>query len=313
MGIATAAVVLISVGSGHVPWLGLALAVTFGTYGLIKKTVPLSSTASLTAEGVVLGLPAAALLVVLQVAGVGTLTGHGAGHVALLMSAGPVTALPLLLYGAAARRIPLTTLGTLMSPDTDPAFLWGVLVVGEAMPPGALGRLRHGVACAGGVHRRPRALALAAHRRRARPGPRTALRGSRPAPSTPTLAVAKVPTRGREGADSRRRTWRLAEASGCAAGSDGGHDGSITTGTGAARISFAARDPRNTRASGPAADDPMASSSSRCQSMLPTDSTQPEPVPMTHGTAPSMIPSATAGAVPRRPGRPTSRAPSPRP
>jgi chloramphenicol-sensitive protein RarD len=101
LGIATAAVVLISVGSGHVPWLGLALAVTFGTYGLIKKTVPLSSTASLTAEGVVLGLPAAALLVVLQVAGIGTLTGHGAGHVALLMSAGPVTALPLLLYGAA--------------------------------------------------------------------------------------------------------------------------------------------------------------------------------------------------------------------
>jgi hypothetical protein len=76
--------------------------------------------------------------------------------------------------------------------------------------------------------------------------------------------------------------------------SDGGHDGSITTGTGAARISFAARDPRNTRASGPAADDPMASSSSRCQSMLPTDSTQPEPVPITHGTAASMTPSATS-------------------
>lgn len=135
LGIATAAVVLISVGSGHVPWLGLALAVTFGTYGLIKKTVPLSSTASLTAEGVVLGLPAAALLVVLQVAGTGTLTGHGPGHVALLMSAGPVTALPLLLYGVAARRIPLTTLGTLMYLTPTLQFLWGVLVVGEAMPP----------------------------------------------------------------------------------------------------------------------------------------------------------------------------------
>jgi chloramphenicol-sensitive protein RarD len=135
LGIATAAVLLISVGSGHVPWLGLALAVTFGTYGLIKKTVPLSSTASLTAESVVLGLPAAALLVVLQVAGVGTLTGHGASHVALLMSAGPVTALPLLLYGAAARRIPLTTLGTLMYLTPTLQFLWGVLVVGEPMPP----------------------------------------------------------------------------------------------------------------------------------------------------------------------------------
>jgi chloramphenicol-sensitive protein RarD len=132
--VATAAVMVIAVGDGRVPWLGLALAVSFGTYGLIKKTVPLSSTTSLTAEGVVLGLPALALVVVLQLAGVGTLTGHGVTHVALLISAGPVTAVPLLLYGAAARRIPLTTLGTLMYLTPTLQFLWGVLVVGEAMP-----------------------------------------------------------------------------------------------------------------------------------------------------------------------------------
>ena len=134
LGIATAAVVVIAVGDGRVPWLGLALAVSFGIYGLIKKTVPLSSTTSLTAEGVVLGAPALALVVVLEVAGAGTLTGHGVVHVALLVSAGPVTAVPLLLYGAAARRIPLTTLGTLMYLTPTLQFLWGVLVVGEAMP-----------------------------------------------------------------------------------------------------------------------------------------------------------------------------------
>ena len=132
--IATAAVVVIALGDGRVPWLGLGLAVTFGTYGLIKKTVPLSSMSSLTAEGVVLGLPALAMVAVLELLGVGTLTGHGAMHVALLVSAGPVTAVPLLLYGAAARRIPLTTLGTLMYLTPTLQFLWAVLVVGEAMP-----------------------------------------------------------------------------------------------------------------------------------------------------------------------------------
>jgi hypothetical protein len=59
-------------------------------------------------------------------------------------------------------------------------------------------------------------------------------------------------------------------------------------------MSFPAREPRNTLVSGPAADDPIASSSPGCQSMLATDSTQPEPVPITHGTPTSMIPSANS-------------------
>jgi len=134
LGIATAAVVLISVGNGHVPWLGLVLGGTFGLYGLLKKTVPLGSAAGLTAEGIVLGPVAAVLLVWLQLAGTGTLTDHGAAHVVLLVLAGPVTAIPLLLYGAAARRIPLTTLGVLMYLTPTLQFLWGVLVIGEPMP-----------------------------------------------------------------------------------------------------------------------------------------------------------------------------------
>ena len=134
LGIAAAAVLVIAVGDGRVPWLGLALAVSFATYGLIKKTVPLPATASLTAEGVVLAPVAAAYLVALQLAGTGTLAGHGAGHVALLMSAGPVTAVPLLLYGASARRIPLTMLGTLQYLAPSLQFLIGIAVFDEAMP-----------------------------------------------------------------------------------------------------------------------------------------------------------------------------------
>jgi chloramphenicol-sensitive protein RarD len=134
VGVATVAVLVIAVGDGRVPWLGLALGASFGVYGLIKKTVPLASTASLTAEGIVLAPLAVVLLVYLEVVGTGTLTGHGAWHVVLLMLAGPVTALPLLLYGAAARRIPLTTLGVLMYLTPTLQFLWGVLVIGEPMP-----------------------------------------------------------------------------------------------------------------------------------------------------------------------------------
>jgi chloramphenicol-sensitive protein RarD len=134
LAIGTVAVAVISVGNGRLPWIGLVLATSFGVYGLLKKTVPLGPTASLTAEGVVLGPLAAAFVVTIQVAGTGTLTDHGPWHALLLVAAGPVTAVPLLLYGAAARRIPLTTLGTLMYATPTLQFLWGVLVLGETMP-----------------------------------------------------------------------------------------------------------------------------------------------------------------------------------
>ena len=134
LGLAAVAVVVIAVGDGRVPWLGLGLAVSFSLYGLIKKTVPLPATASLTAEGVVLAPVALAYLVALQVAGTGTVFDHGAGHVLWLLSSGPVTAVPLLLFGAAARRIPLTTLGTLQYIGPTLQFVLGVAVLGEVMP-----------------------------------------------------------------------------------------------------------------------------------------------------------------------------------
>jgi chloramphenicol-sensitive protein RarD len=135
LGIATTAVVVLSVENGAPPWLGLVLAASFGIYGLLKKTVPLPATASLTAESLVLGPFALAAVVVFGMSGSGTVLGHGALHDVLLVLAGPATAVPLLLYGAAARRIPLTTLGTLTYITPTLQFLWGVLVNGEDMPP----------------------------------------------------------------------------------------------------------------------------------------------------------------------------------
>jgi len=135
LGIATAAVVVIGVGSGTVPWLGLVLAVSFGVYGLLKKLIALPATAGLTGEALLVGPIALVFVVVLQTTGQGTFTGYGAGHLVLMVLTGPVTALPLLLYAAAAHRIPLTTLGTLLYLTPTIQFLWGVLVIGEAMPP----------------------------------------------------------------------------------------------------------------------------------------------------------------------------------
>ena len=134
LAIAAAAVVVISIGAGSPPWLGLVLAVSFALYGLMKKTIPLPSTAGLTAEGLVVGPLALVYVVALQLTGHGTFTDHGGGHVLLMILAGPATTLPLLLYGAAARRIPLTTLGTLMYLTPTLQFLWGVLVLHETMP-----------------------------------------------------------------------------------------------------------------------------------------------------------------------------------
>lgn len=135
LGLAATAVVVIAVGNGTVPWLSMALACSFGIYGLFKATAPLPAAAGLTAEGLVLVVPAAVFLVVLELSGGGTFTGHGPWHLLLMLSAGPATALPLLLYGAAARRLPLTTLGVLLYVNPTLQFLWGVLVVGQPMAP----------------------------------------------------------------------------------------------------------------------------------------------------------------------------------
>jgi chloramphenicol-sensitive protein RarD len=135
VGLGTAAVVVIAVGGGAVPFIAIGLALSFGAYGLVKKVVPLQPTESLTAEGLVLLLPATAYLVVLQVSGRSTLTGHGGGHVLLLLTTGLVTVGPLLAFAAAARALPLSVLGLLQYLTPTVQFLLGVLYFDEAMPP----------------------------------------------------------------------------------------------------------------------------------------------------------------------------------
>src|SRR4051794_21837723 len=111
MGVASLAVVVLTLDYGRPPWIALTLALTFGSYGLCKKQANAPAIESLTFETMVIGPVALGYLAWLQWHGGSTLPAHGPGHVLLLMSAGIVTAVPLVCFGGAAIRVPLVTLG----------------------------------------------------------------------------------------------------------------------------------------------------------------------------------------------------------
>lgn len=129
-----AAVVVIAVNSSRFPWVSLVLAASFAAYGLVKKVIRLPPTASLTAEGLVQFLPAVVFLILLHTGGRDTLAGHGAGHVTLLALSGVVTVIPLLAFAAAARALPLSTMGLLQFLTPVTQFLLGVFWAHEHMP-----------------------------------------------------------------------------------------------------------------------------------------------------------------------------------
>ncbi|HVC03925.1 MAG TPA: EamA family transporter RarD [Candidatus Acidoferrales bacterium] len=127
------AVTVLSFDYGRPPWIALALAVSFGTYGYIKKGVKVSPPEGLVIEGAVLTLPALVLLGALAASGNATWLGHDAtiGHLVLLVSAGPITALPLLFFAGAATRLPLSTMGLLQYLTPVMQFVIGVLILRE--------------------------------------------------------------------------------------------------------------------------------------------------------------------------------------
>lgn len=107
---------------------------SFGLYGAVKKVVTADPRVSVAVESAVAAPPAIAYVVALQVLGHGHFTGHGPGHLALMILSGPVTAIPLLLFAAAAQRLPLVTLGLLMYLTPALQMAWGVVVAHEPMP-----------------------------------------------------------------------------------------------------------------------------------------------------------------------------------
>jgi chloramphenicol-sensitive protein RarD len=127
-------VVYLTVSYGSLPWISLALAITFGLYGLIKKTAPLESMHSFSLETLVLFLPALGYLLYRNAQGVGAFVHQGWLITLLLVLAGPVTAIPLLLFGYSARKIPLSMLGFIQYITPTMQFLLGVFVYFEPFP-----------------------------------------------------------------------------------------------------------------------------------------------------------------------------------
>jgi chloramphenicol-sensitive protein RarD len=111
--VAAAGVSWLTIQMGHPPWIALTLAVTFGLYGLLRKLVGVGALTGLTVETALLAPFGVAYLLWSGTAGRGTfLSGHPR-HDVLLVLAGPITAVPLLLFTGAARRLRLSTLGFL--------------------------------------------------------------------------------------------------------------------------------------------------------------------------------------------------------
>ncbi|MFB8120407.1 EamA family transporter RarD [Streptomyces sp. NPDC055962] len=130
-----AAVLVLAIGYGQPPWISLVLAFSFATYGLMKKKVGMGGLESLAAETAVLFVPALGFLLWLGARGDATFLAGGAGHGALLAATGLVTAIPLVSFGAAAIRVPLSVLGLLQYLAPVFQFALGILYFHEEMPP----------------------------------------------------------------------------------------------------------------------------------------------------------------------------------
>lgn len=133
VGVGAVAAIYLTMAGGEFPWIAVSLAFSFAFYGLVKKKVgaTLDAMHSLTVETMVLAPVAVGVLFWLGAQGSTTFGNHGAWHTGLLVAAGVVTAIPLLFFAAAARRIPLVTIGLIQFLTPMLQLLIGVVVLGE--------------------------------------------------------------------------------------------------------------------------------------------------------------------------------------
>ena len=137
VGISFVAVIVLTFSYGTIPWISLTLAASFGLYGLLKKRTggTVDAISGLTIETMWM-TPVAIiqLIIVSNMVGL-TFFGFGLTHTLLLASAGVVTAVPLIMFGAGARRLPLTAIGLIQYSTPVFSFLMAVFVLKEPMPP----------------------------------------------------------------------------------------------------------------------------------------------------------------------------------
>jgi chloramphenicol-sensitive protein RarD len=131
--VGAAAVLVIAIGYGQVPWIGLSLAASFGGYGLVKKVARTPAVESLAVETSVIALPAIGYLLFANARGYGSFGHVSVGMDLLLISSGIVTGVPLLFFAAAARRVPLSVMGMLQYITPVLQFLIGIFVRHESL------------------------------------------------------------------------------------------------------------------------------------------------------------------------------------
>ena len=136
LGLAIVAVIVLAVGYGSIPVISLTLAFSFGFYGFVKNRMgpSVKSLDSLTLETLWLTPVALGLLVWVSMSTGLTLGTLGTAHTLLLLMAGAVTSIPLLFFGAAARRLPLSVIGLMQYLAPVMQFTFGVAIMGEPMP-----------------------------------------------------------------------------------------------------------------------------------------------------------------------------------
>jgi chloramphenicol-sensitive protein RarD len=136
LAISAAAILVIAIGYGSFPGIALALAFSFGLYGYIKKRVgaQVDAVSGLTLETAIL-TPVAIVQLIIVAGTLGIVTGTaGTPHLLLMLCAGAITATPLLLFAAAARRLPLTYIGLTQYLAPVIQFIVGVVILREDMP-----------------------------------------------------------------------------------------------------------------------------------------------------------------------------------
>ena len=131
--IATVGVIILTVDYGRLPWVALGLALSWGTYGLVKKQLGLGALEGLAIETMIAFIPYCGYLIFIGSKGEGQF-GNGAGLTILLISAGAVTAIPLLLFNGSTTRLPYSTIGLMQYITPTIQFSIGVWVNNEAMP-----------------------------------------------------------------------------------------------------------------------------------------------------------------------------------
>lgn len=131
--IAAAAVLWLTWQAGHPPWIALTLALTFGGYGLLRKTASLGALPGLALETALVLPLALAFLVYTTVQDHNTFSSASTSTKWLLAAAGPITSIPLLMFAAGARRIPLSLVGVLQYITPSLQLLLGVWLYGEQL------------------------------------------------------------------------------------------------------------------------------------------------------------------------------------